>query len=99
MSARYTLSPRAQADLEEIWQYTAKRWTIEQAETYVRQLAGHFVLLARHPEIGMSCNEIRPGYYKFPAGSHILFYRIINGDINIVRILHERMDFVRHLRA
>jgi len=99
MSARYTLSPRAQADLEEIWQYTAKRWTIEQAETYVRYLANHFSIVAGYPEIGMTCHDIRPGYYKFPAGSHVLFYRIIDSGINIVRILHQRMDFARHLRA
>jgi toxin ParE1/3/4 len=99
MSARYTLAPRAQADLEEIWQYTAKCWTIEQAETYIRQLANHFASVAERPEIGMRCQEIRPGYYKFPAGSHVLFYQITDGGINIVRILHERMDAARHLRA
>jgi toxin ParE1/3/4 len=97
MSAHYTLSPRAQADLEDIWQYTTKRWNVEQAETYVRQLANHFAVVASHPEIGMPCHKIRAGYYRFPAGSHVLFYRIIDGGIDIVRILHERMDFVRHL--
>ena len=30
---RAALSPRAQADLDEIWDFTAKRWGLDQAET------------------------------------------------------------------
>ncbi len=29
---RFTLSPRAQADIEEIWNYTVKHWNANQAE-------------------------------------------------------------------
>lgn len=34
MSA-YLLSPAAQADLEDIWEYTSENWSADQAETYV----------------------------------------------------------------
>ena len=36
--SRFTLSPRARADIEEIWDYTESRWSSDQAETYVRQI-------------------------------------------------------------
>lgn len=36
--SRYLLSPAAQADLEEIWDYTAQRWDVEEAEAYLRRL-------------------------------------------------------------
>jgi len=37
------------------------------------------------------------GYYKISCGSHFLFYRLIAEGIDIVRILHDRMNFARHI--
>ena len=34
----YVLSPRAQADLDEIWDYSAKHWGENRAEVYIREL-------------------------------------------------------------
>jgi len=34
--SRYVLSPRARADLDDIWNYTAQRWGTDQAEDYIR---------------------------------------------------------------
>jgi toxin ParE1/3/4 len=96
MTGRAVLSPRAQGDLEDIWDYTMKRWGPEQAEFYVRQLWQHIDAAARRPTIGRACPEVRAGYYKYASGSHILFYRRVEGDIDIVRILHKRMDFGQH---
>ncbi|MCQ2148706.1 MAG: type II toxin-antitoxin system RelE/ParE family toxin, partial [Bacteroidales bacterium] len=37
--------------------------------------------------------EIHPGLYRRSCHTHLIFYRLVeNGDIEIVRILHERMD-------
>jgi toxin ParE1/3/4 len=97
MTGRYTLSPRAQGDLDEIWTYTVNRWGTEQAEFYIRQIGRNIETVAAQPVIGRACPEVRAGYYKYPSGSHVLFYRLMDGGIDIVRILHERMDFGRHL--
>lgn len=96
MTGRYTLSPRAQGDLDEIWTYTEKRWGIDQAEFYTSQIGRDVVTIAAHPTMGRACSDIRAGYYKYPTGCHVLFYRLIAGGIDVVRILHERMDFGRH---
>jgi len=45
MMGRYVLSPRAQSDLEEIWNYTERRWGTDQAEAYTRQLWQHIKAL------------------------------------------------------
>ena len=38
------------------------------------------------------------GYRKAAAGSHILFFRVTDaGLLDVVRILHQRMDISRHL--
>lgn len=94
---RYVLSPRAQADIEEIWEYTVKRWNLEQAERYVRMIQAEIEQVASDPSRGRPCHEIRTGYRKSPAGSHMLFYRVTDRGVDIVRILHQRMDFERHL--
>lgn len=37
---RILYSPLAEADLEDIWLYTAQRWSTEQAVTYTTELIG-----------------------------------------------------------
>ena len=94
---RFTLSPRAQADIEEIWNYTVKQWNANQAEVYLRKIKAAIEAIADGPRLGQPCDEVRAGYRKYPAGSHLLFYRMTPDGIDIVRILHQRMDFERHL--
>ena len=98
MTGGYILSPLAQIDLDRIWDYTAQRWGIDQAELYIRQLWQHINAAAAQPMIGRACPEVRAGYHNCRSGSHFIFYRLINGGIEVVRILHERMDFARHLQ-
>ena len=97
MTARFTLTPRAQGDLSDIWDHTADRWGIAQAETYTRQLGAHVAMVAGNPALGRACPEVRTGYYKFQSGAHILFYRMMDNGIEVVRVLHERMDYGQHL--
>jgi toxin ParE1/3/4 len=96
MTEGVTLSPGAEADLAEVWDNTQNRWGVGQAEAYVRQLWAHIRMLVTHPELGVSCPEIRDGYHKSRSGAHILFYRRTNHGIDIVRILHKRMDCALH---
>ncbi|MGQ4599714.1 type II toxin-antitoxin system RelE/ParE family toxin [Nocardia sp. R6R-6] len=96
--SRYLLNPLAHADLEQIYDYTLDRWDIDQAEHYVRELLRAFDRTAENPRIGWSCDDIRPGYFRLPTGSHTVYYRIATGGIvEIMRILHQRMDAERHL--
>jgi toxin ParE1/3/4 len=94
--SRYIVSPRAQQDLGEIWDYTAERWGIDQAETYIRLIQLAIETVADDPRRGRSCDEVREGYRKYSAGSHVLFYRSTKVGIDIVRVLHGSMDFERH---
>jgi len=94
----YLLSPAAQADLEQIWDYTRDRWGADQAEEYLRELQRAIERASANPRIGRACDEIRPGYRKLAAGSHTLFYRVATeATIDIVRVLHQRMDVDHHL--
>ncbi len=93
----YRVTPRARADLDRIWDYTIERWGNDQAERYLRLVAGVFELIAADPGRGTRCEELRPGYRRVAAGAHIVFFRQTGEAIEIVRILHQRMDFDSHL--
>jgi toxin ParE1/3/4 len=93
----YVLSPLARKDLREIWSYTAERWGIEQADRYIRGLHRAIETVADDPDRARRCDHIRAGYRKYSAGAHMLFFRVIADEIEVIRVLHQRMDFERHL--
>jgi toxin ParE1/3/4 len=93
----FILSPRAQGDLDEIWDYTSVRWSEDQAERYTRDIWQAIQDVAKNPNRARACDDFRSGYRRCAVGSHVLFFRVVGGQIDIVRILHQRMDFDRHL--
>lgn len=94
----YRLLPRAGADLEEIWLYTFQNWSIEQADRYHNAIISAFEELAAGTKTGRRADDVRAGYFRHASGSHIIFYRHLDTGIEIVRILHQRMDLPgRHL--
>ena len=95
---RVRLSAAARRDLSGIWTFSAKRWNEAQADRYVRLIADGFDGLASGTVKGRRAEDIRPGYFKLAVGSHLIFYRMGAPDvIEVVRILHQRMDIDRHL--
>ncbi len=92
----WRLSPRARADLDEIWDYSVRHWGEERAERYMRDLWRGIEYVADDPRRGRSCEGIRAGYFKYLSGSHAIFYRLAPDGMDVVRVLHRRMDFERH---
>ena len=89
----FTLTNMAKADLKEIADFTQSRWGREQRNLYLQMLDVSFRQLAANPLKGNDCNDIRIGYRKLNVGSHVIFYRQTLADtIDIVRVLHGRMD-------
>jgi toxin ParE1/3/4 len=90
------LTPLAETDLEDIWLYTSKRWSREQAEHYHHDLFKTLEALTRGDKIGRPC-AARDGYLRYPVGSHVMFYRETDSTLDVIRVLHQRMDVERHL--
>ena len=89
----FALTQKAKADLRGIAIYTEQRWGKDQRNLYIKQLDEAFRLLAKNPQAGKNCDDIKAGYRKFPQGSHVIFYRDgADCVVEIVRILHESMD-------
>jgi toxin ParE1/3/4 len=97
MKAVYALSPAAKQDLKKIWRYSAKNWDTDQADLYLSNLYKSMQVLGARPSLGRACDKIRLGYYKYNSGSHCIFFRILDNGIDVIRILHERMDFRQYL--
>ncbi len=94
----FTLTNLAKADLKEIAKFTHNRWGREQRDLYLQMLDVSFRQLAANPLNGKDCSDIRIGYRKLNAGSHVIFYRQNLADtIEIVRILHGHMDIETRL--
>ncbi|MBK8145906.1 MAG: type II toxin-antitoxin system RelE/ParE family toxin [Bacteroidetes bacterium] len=92
-----TYKPFARIDLEDIWSYTLEKWSVEQAEFYVREIYNELKKLSIHPSIAKSVifNEVE--YLQFKINHHFAFCRATYDELMVIRILHERMDFQRHL--
>jgi toxin ParE1/3/4 len=69
----YVLSPRAQKDIDDIWEYTVEHWNVRQAEIYLRQIQRAIETVAAEPKIARSCDEIRPGYWKYGGVARVVF--------------------------
>jgi toxin ParE1/3/4 len=95
--AEYRLTPAAERDLEDIWTYTVQNWGVEQADLYADSLTAAFAELAQSPKLAPSCDHIRPGYRRRSVERHMIYFRITDYGVAVVRILHDRMDAPRHL--
>lgn len=93
----YRLTPGARRDLADIWLYSAQNWGEDRADDYIRALTEAMILVVEDPSLGVSCENIRPGYRKRLSGSHAIFYRHTRGVIVVIRVLHQNMDAARNL--
>ena len=92
------LSPKAKADLSYIWDYTCSEWGVEQAEKYVRELWAVIQEQTRDLTKSVDVGDVRKGYKKVRSGSHAISFKMTrDGVVDVVRILHQKMDFDRHL--
>jgi toxin ParE1/3/4 len=98
MAKPYRLSPLAEADLEEIWLYTLKTWSIQQADTYHNGFVSAFEGLAAGTKQGRPA-EVLPDFQKYLCGSHVIYFLDCADHLNVIRILHQSQDAKRHLLA
>ncbi|WP_363315644.1 type II toxin-antitoxin system RelE/ParE family toxin [Chryseobacterium sp. sg2396] len=48
--------------------------------------------MVMNPYSGKKRNEVKSGLYSFPKDHHVIFYRILDDHIRIVRVLHGSRD-------
>ena len=95
---RYLISEKANQDIEKIWLYTYENWSIEQADRYYNLILDEIEFIAENFESGKSVDYIKKGYRASFVKSHIIFYKKFKSNIvEILRVLHQRMDIERRI--
>ena len=87
----YLLSPKAVSDLEDLWLYTRKTWSRDQADRYHRSIMAVVGDLTTGRRLGRPVTE-REGYLKCAVGSHMIYFRDRGERVEIMRVLHQRQD-------
>jgi toxin ParE1/3/4 len=95
----YKISVKASEDIENIWLYTFENWSLEQADRYVNLTFDEIEYLSDNPMSGKDFSHIRKSYRCSKVKSHLIFYRFIENqsEIEIIRVLHQRMDIENRL--
>ena len=102
--AQVLRSPRAKNDIKRVLQYTLKKWGEGQAWEYSALIEEALDTVGVDPARGKSVTAGPAGVLRFHIrqtgrdARHVLFYRIgVDGTVEIIRLLHDSMDFERHL--
>ena len=88
----YKISIKASEDIENIWLYTYENWSQEQVDRYVNLIFDEIEYLSTNADSVKDFSHVRKNYRNSKVKSHIIFYRIADKGIEIIRILHQRMD-------
>ena len=95
---RVFVSPAAEADLADIYDYSYASWGGTQAAAYGDTLVTRFKWLAVNRPLWRARDDLHPGLYGRYEGKHLIVFRDGGDHLQIVRVLHQRMDPARHLQ-
>jgi len=85
-------SPEARADLSEIWDYYLKVAGRSSADRIVREIGAACRTIEDHPLAGRARDEVRPGLRSISTPPYVIFYRLRDDAVEIVRALDGRRD-------
>jgi toxin ParE1/3/4 len=96
---RLDLTEIARTDLASIRRYSILTWGPDQTTKYMDALRNTLKGLARGTVVTRRRDDLRPGIRMATSGRHTIFLETDDARILVVRVLHERMDYRRHLAA
>ena len=89
----FVISEKALEDINNIWIFTAENWSVEQADRYYNLIIDEIEYIVANFEMARDFGTIRKDYRCSKVKSHLIFFRITKSkEIEVVRVLHERMD-------
>src|SRR5665213_2045701 len=94
-SARRLLwSRRSKQDLRVIWQYYSQAASTDVADRLLSDIASAARRACERPTAWRSRSELVPGVRSILVRPYTLFFRFDADLVEIVRVVHERRDFV-----
>lgn len=81
-----------------IWNYTAERWDVAQADDYIRKIERTLSEAVSGSPLAQQIDDVRQGYWRIKSGRHMCYFTRRSDGIRVIRVLHERMDVAGRLR-
>lgn len=91
------LARRADHDLDDIYRHGVEAFGLAVADRYAVAMMATLDGLCAFPFSGSSVESSEPGLRRKPCGAHLIFYRVNDKAVEVIRILHQHMDPARHL--
>jgi toxin ParE1/3/4 len=94
---RIRLRPRALADIAEIRRYTRNAWGPAQARSYLNELDDRFGAIADGAVLSVTVHAEGRSFRRCRYEEHLIFFEESPDAIEIVRVLHPRMNIAAQL--
>lgn len=94
---RLVLTEIARADLASIRRYSTRTWGRDQTGKYLEALRDTMKGIVRGTVATRARNDLRPAIQMATSGRHSIFFEADDSRILVVRVLHDSMDYRRHL--
>ncbi len=95
----YIISEKAVEDINKIWIYTAENWSLEQADRYYNLILDEVEYISENFGMALDFSKVRKGYRFSKVKSHLVFFKKNKyNEIEVIRVLHERMDIGNRLK-
>lgn len=95
---KYRLTRPALRDLTETGRHTREHWDNQQTRRYGAGITARLKWLCRNQPLWHERPELAAGLFSYHHQSHIIIFRTYRDGIEIIRMIHQRMDPARHLR-
>ena len=90
----YFIDAEAAEDLDDIYDYGRKQ-SPTAASRLISELYETFERIANNPDMGRLYENRAPGLQVFVSGKYHVFYRIVNDDAQIKRVIHGARDLTK----
>ena len=96
---KFQFTNKAKEDLSDIWNFTFDTWSENQADKYYQEILDKCDEISENPNDGKRYEGVWNSVKGISVNKHIIFYKEISSElIEIVRILHQRMDLKSRLK-
>jgi toxin ParE1/3/4 len=89
------LTPEAEQDLRDIWRGLTEFTESKNPDQLIQAIKQKFKLLGQFPHSGRSRNVLLPGLRSIPVKRWIIYYRVGETRIEIVRVVDCRRDLTQ----
>jgi toxin ParE1/3/4 len=91
------ITEAAIADIRSIREYTVLQWGERQDEIYSDRLWRRFEEILADSSSYRFRHDLFPGCQLASEGRHVILFRVRDGVLQVVRVLHSAMEFKRHV--